>query len=48
MLSQQETNLFERIRRIRRRGLVGKSISLGINFEISKAHARPSLLGCCL
>jgi hypothetical protein len=30
--------LFERIRRIRGHGLVGRSVSLGVGFEVSKAH----------
>jgi hypothetical protein len=38
MLSHQGVALFERIRRIRRCGLVGGSVSLG--FEFFKAHAR--------
>jgi hypothetical protein len=28
---------FERIRRIRRYGLIGGSVSLGVGFEVSKA-----------
>ena len=31
------------LRRIRRCGLVGGSMSLGVGFEVSKARARPSL-----
>ena len=35
--------LLDRIRRFRRCGLVGGSVSLGMDFEVSKAYARPSL-----
>ena len=41
MLSHQGVALFEKIKRIRRCGLVGGSVSLGVGFEISKAHAKP-------
>ena len=41
MLSHWGVALFERIRRVRRRGLVGGSVSLRVNFDVSKAHARP-------
>jgi hypothetical protein len=37
MLSYQEMALFEMIRRIRRCGLVGGSMSLGVGFEVSKS-----------
>jgi hypothetical protein len=43
MAGHQEVELFERIRRIRRCGLAGGSVSLGVGFEISKAQVRPSL-----
>ena len=49
MLSYQELALFERIKRIRRCGLIGGIVALGVgvgwrwSFEVSKAHARPSL-----
>jgi hypothetical protein len=33
--------LFERIRRIRRHGFVGGSVSLGVGFEVSKAQNEP-------
>jgi hypothetical protein len=33
--------LFERIRRIRRCGLVGGSVSLRVGFEVSEAQAKP-------
>jgi hypothetical protein len=33
-----------RISRIRRCGLVGGGVSLGLGFEVSKAHARPRFL----
>jgi hypothetical protein len=33
---------FERIRRIGRCGLVGESVSMGVGFEVSEAHARHS------
>jgi hypothetical protein len=29
------------LRKIRRFGLVGLSVSLGVDFEVSEAHARP-------
>jgi hypothetical protein len=35
--------LFEKVRRTRRCGLVGGSVSLGVNFEVLKAHARPGV-----
>jgi hypothetical protein len=41
MFSYLEVELFERIRKIRRHGLVG-SVSL-VGFEVSKAHAKPTL-----
>ena len=44
MLSNQEIELFERIRRIRRCGLVAGNISLGLGSKVSKAHARPRLV----
>lgn len=44
MLSHQGVVLFKRIRRIRRYGLVGVSVSLGLYFLVSKAHARSSPL----
>jgi hypothetical protein len=31
--------VFERIRRIKRCGLVGGTMTLGMGFEVSKAHA---------
>ena len=34
--------LLERIRRIRRGGLVGGSVSLRVGFEVSEVHARSS------
>jgi hypothetical protein len=37
MLGHSGAALFERIRRC---GLIGGSKSLGVNFEISKAHAK--------
>ena len=46
MLSHQEVALFERIRRIRKYGFVGRNVSLGVGgrgFEVSKADARPDL-----
>ena len=43
MLINQGVELFERIRRIRRYGLVGGSVSLQVGFKVSKAHARPIL-----
>jgi hypothetical protein len=41
MLSHQRVALFEKIRRIRRHSLVGGNVSLGVGFEVSKAHAKP-------
>ena len=38
MLSHQGVELFDRIKRIRRCGLVGGSVSLGVSFEVSKAQ----------
>jgi hypothetical protein len=35
--------LFGKIRRIRRCGLVGGSVSLGVGFEVSEALVKPSL-----
>ena len=43
MLSHQGVELFDRIRRIRRCGLVGGNVSLGVGFEVSKTCVRPSL-----
>lgn len=40
MLNRQEVVLFERIRRIRRHGLIRGSVSLEEGFEVSIAHAR--------
>lgn len=42
-LSHQEVLPFEQIRRIRRCGPVGRNVSLGVNSEVSKTHARPRL-----
>jgi hypothetical protein len=39
MLSHQRTELFERITRIRRYGLVRGSVSLIMGFEVSKANS---------
>ena len=44
MFSHQKVELFERIRRIRKCGPVGQSMSLGMGFEVSKAYKRPTLL----
>lgn len=41
MLSHQGVELFD-IRRIRRCGLVGGNVSLGVVFRLSKAHAKSS------
>jgi hypothetical protein len=35
--------LFEGIRKIKRYVLVGGSVSLGVGFEVSKAHAKPRM-----
>lgn len=47
MFIHQGVELFERIRRSRKCGLVGRNVPLRVGFEISKAHAichRVSLL----
>ena len=44
MLDLQGVELFDRIRRIRRCGLVGGSVSLGgrgVGFEVSEAYCQP-------
>lgn len=47
----QRVALFGKIRRIRRCGLVGGCVSLGVGYEVSKAYARPrvspSAYRCC-
>lgn len=41
------SELFARIRKIKRCGLAGGILSLGVGFEVSKAHAsRPSVYLC--
>jgi hypothetical protein len=40
MLSHQGAALFKRIKRY---GFVGGNTSLGVGFEVSKAHARPNV-----
>ena len=47
-LGHQGVEFSEGIRRIRRRGPVGGSVSLRVGFEVPKAHARPSLSLCLL
>lgn len=42
MLSHWGMAPFGRIRRVRRSGLVGESVSLG-GFEVSSAHTKPSV-----
>lgn len=42
MLSHLGIELFERLRRIRRCGLLGGSVSLEFGFKHSKPHARPN------
>ena len=44
VLSQQRMALFERIKRIRRCGLVGGNVSTEVGFEVSKAHAKTSFM----
>lgn len=44
-LSHQGVGFFEKIRRMRRCGPVGGSMSLRMGFEVSKAHVRPSANG---
>ena len=41
MFSHQGVELFEKIRRIGRCSLVGGNMSLGVDFEVFKAHTRP-------
>ena len=43
MFSHQGVELFERVRKMRRHGLVGGSVSLGVGFEVSEALVKPSL-----
>lgn len=40
MLSNQELEFFERIRRIRRYDFGGGSVSLGVDFGVSKVRVR--------
>lgn len=47
LVDYQGAKLFERIRRIRRCGLVGGTVSLGVAFDNTKAHARHSFLHSC-
>ena len=48
MLSHKGVALFESIRRTRRCVLVRGSVLLGVDFEVSKAHAKPSVsLSAC-
>lgn len=53
MFTHQGVELLERIRRTRSYGLIGGSVALGVGFEVSKAHARPSgcgmgMMGVCV
>jgi hypothetical protein len=41
--SHISTREWDYLRRIRRCVFVGRSVSLGMDFEVSKAHARPSV-----
>jgi hypothetical protein len=43
MLSDQRVALLERIKRIKRCGLADGTVSLGMGFEVSKAHAKPRI-----
>jgi hypothetical protein len=43
MFSHQGVELFERVRKMRRHGLVGGSVSLRVGFEVSEAHDKPRL-----
>ena len=38
-----KSGIFERIRRIKRCGLVRENVSLGVGFDVSKSHLRPRL-----
>lgn len=40
------SKLVEALGRFRKCGLVGGDMSLGVGFEVSKVHARPSLMVC--
>ena len=44
ILGYQRVELFGRIRRIRRCGLVGRSVSLAVSFEDSRGQARLSVV----
>jgi hypothetical protein len=41
MLRHQEVELFERMKKIQRYGLAGKSMSLGMGFNVPKTHINP-------
>jgi hypothetical protein len=43
IFSHQGVELFERITRVGRYGLVGRSVSLVVGFEVSEAFSRPNL-----
>ena len=43
MHGHQGVTLFERIKRIKRCGLIGGSVSLREGFEVSKDHAKPTV-----
>lgn len=40
ILRHQRVKLFDRMRRKRKYGLTGESVSLGVDLEVLKAHAR--------
>ena len=43
MLCHQKTALSEKIRIVRRCDFVGRNALLGVGFEVSKVHAKPSV-----
>lgn len=47
MLSHLGVELFDRVSKIRRYGIIGEGVSLGVGFEIAKALSRPSPLPLC-
>ena len=45
-LAHQRVELFKRITKIWRCGLVGEGVSLGVGFEVLKANAQPRVYLC--
>jgi hypothetical protein len=49
MLGHWGVALFERLRKMKRFGLVGRSVSLGVGFEVSNVHVKSRVcLSACL